>query len=249
MADPTRELRLAAALVECADVLRTDFDPVHYLRRLADACVDLVGARGAGVLLAHPDGASTVAHSAEQDDLVRELLHTERSASPAHESLETGKAVPPVGLDSAEAAARWPAFTAAARRRGIGATYAVPLRRRDDVVGALGVFLSELPWSDPGLAIAQTLADMAAVGLHNQRAYAQYRELTRQLQAALASRVRIEQAKGMLAERWETEPDAAFSTLRQYARSNQLQLDTVARAVLQRALTDVQLRPGKSGSA
>ncbi|NEB81089.1 GAF and ANTAR domain-containing protein, partial [Streptomyces sp. SID14478] len=156
--------------------------------------------------------------------------------------------VPPVALDSADASARWPHFTAAARDSGVAAACAVPLRRREEVLGALSLAVPEHPWHPEGLAIAQTLADATAVGLRHQRAYAQYRDLSGQLQQALASRVRIEQAKGMLAERWNTAPDAAFSLLRQYARSNRLPLDSVARDVLHHALTDSQLRPESPGA-
>ncbi|MFJ8827326.1 ANTAR domain-containing protein [Streptomyces sp. NPDC102467] len=247
MADGSLELRLAAALLDTVDTLLDDFDAARHLRRLADSCVELVGARGAGVFLRRPDGPVPVAQSAEQYNCVRELLRRDWSASPAHDSLETGKAVWPVALDSAEAAARWPDFTAAARGKGVAAVCTVPLRRRGDVFGALSMVLPELPGTDRGLAIAQTLAEAAAVGLHNQHAYAQYRELAGQLQGALASRVRIEQAKGMLAERWESTPDAAFTILRQYARSNRLPLVQVAQAVIVRALTKEDIRPDKSG--
>ena len=249
MADGTLELRLATALVESSDTLLDDFDPARYLRRLADTCVELLGARGAGVLLRRPEGPVLVTRSAQQPGPERELPGVGWSASPAHDSLETGKAVRPVALDSEEAAARWPDFTAVARGSGITVAYAVPLRRCEDVLGALGVGMPELPGDERGLAIAQTLADAAAMGLHNNRAYTQYRELARQLQEALASRVRIEQAKGMLAERWDTAPDEAFLILRQYARRNRIPLDQVSRAVVQRALTDGELRPDWSGPA
>jgi AmiR/NasT family two-component response regulator len=80
--------------------------------------------------------------------------------------------------------------------------------------------------------LAQVLADAAAVGLQNHRVYAQYRTLADQLQVALSSRVRIEQAKGMLAERRHTGVDQAFMTLRRYARRHRLPLDAVATAVI-----------------
>ncbi|MEV1020769.1 GAF and ANTAR domain-containing protein [Streptomyces sp. NPDC050264] len=249
MTDGCLELRLAAALLDAVDTLLDDFDTTHHLRRLADSCVELTGARGAGVFLRRPEGPLPVAQSAEECDCVRELLQRDWPASPARDSLQTGKAVWPVALDSPEAAARWPDFTAAARGTAVTAVCTVPLRRRADVLGALSIVLPELPGTGQGLAIAQTLAEAAAVGLHNQHAYAQYRKLAGQLQGALASRVRIEQAKGMLAERWESTPDAAFTILRQYARSNRVPLIQVAQAVVARALGREEIRPDKSGPA
>jgi GAF domain-containing protein len=99
----------------------------------------------------------------------------------------------------------------------------------------------------PGMRLAQTLADAAAVGLTNHRTYAQYRTLTGQLQQALSSRVRIEQAKGMLAERWQTGVDEAFTELRQYARSRQLPLGDVAMSVITRAEDVTDLGQGRTG--
>ncbi|WP_338696902.1 GAF and ANTAR domain-containing protein [Streptomyces sp. Q6] len=250
MSHPPRELRLATALVEFSDTLLDRFDPHRYLGRLADHCVDLLEARGAGVSLHDPGGPpGAIVKSSEQPRLVERLLVASPSASPVHDCLRTGKPVEPVSLTSEDAVARWPVFTAVALRHGITATYAVPLQRRDDTFGALGIFTPELPSGDEELAIAQSLADAAALGLANQRAYAQHRELAGQLQQALASRVRVEQAKGMLAERWKTEPDAAFSILRQYARRNRLPIDQVSHSVIKRLLTDAQLRPDKPGPA
>ncbi|MGX1910364.1 ANTAR domain-containing protein [Streptomyces phaeochromogenes] len=143
---------------------------------------------------------------------------------------------------------RWPDFTERALRYDIGSTFAVPLRRHGTPLGALNVFVPEparptsSPTSSPSpasgsadetaLLLAQTLADAAALGLANHRVFTEYRTLTDQLQEALSSRVLIEQAKGMLAERRRTGMDEAFIALRRYARSNRLLLDEVATAVI-----------------
>jgi AmiR/NasT family two-component response regulator len=50
-----------------------------------------------------------------------------------------------------------------------------------------------------------------------------------QLQAALNSRVIIEQAKGKLAERRSVDMDRAFTMLREYARNTNQRLTDVAR--------------------
>jgi len=105
------------------------------------------------------------------------------------------------------------------------------------------VFVPKLPDNSAGeLDLAQALADAAAVGLQNHRTYSRYRTLAGQLQGALSSRARIEQAKGMLAERWQTGADHAFVALRQYARRRRLPLDRVAQAVIDRVADDAELR-------
>ena len=57
-------------------------------------------------------------------------------------------------------------------------------------------------------------------------------ERNAQLETALESRIVIEQAKGMLAERLRMTPDEAFSVLRRAARSNRVKLHALAGAVV-----------------
>ncbi|MWA11328.1 GAF and ANTAR domain-containing protein [Streptomyces sp. BA2] len=248
MRDRSSELRLAQVLVETTNTLDDDFDPEHYLSRVASHCVELLDASAAGVVF-DGAGAPALATGGHPRDLALDLLGAQRSGGPCVESLGTGLPVPPVRLSAAEPAERWPEFTALARRHGIGVTYAVPLRQRETLLGALNIFVPETsrgPYADGELRLAQSIADAAAVGLHNHRAYTEYRTLTTQLQTALTSRVRIEQAKGILAERWHTGVDEAFDTLRRYARRERLVIDMVATEVIKGSLDDAALRGGWS---
>ncbi|MFJ3665973.1 GAF and ANTAR domain-containing protein [Streptomyces sp. NPDC090106] len=253
MRHTTRELRLAAALVEAADTLAEGFEPGPYLRRVSDHCVDLLAARAAGIMLV--DGGETVSFSTStlRREVALELLEAQHGGGPCLDSYSSGRPVQPVSIRVAHANARWPAFTERALRHDIAATFAVPLRRRETLFGALNVFVPALS-ADPPLCtaevlVAQALADAAAVGLDNHRAHTRSRTLSAQLQEALSSRVRIEQAKGMLAERWGVRADDAFTALRRYARRHRLPLDQVARSVIERRLGDGELRPGGDGAA
>jgi GAF domain-containing protein len=247
MQHTTREGRLAAALVEAADTLTDTFDTADYLRRLSDHCVELLSAWAAGVMLVDGGEAVSLAGSSHREEVALELLTAQHGGGPCLESYGSGRAVPPVSIGVAHAAGRWPEFTERALRHGIAATFAVPVRRRDTLLGALNVFVPTLPngGSDGGrsdLLVAQALADAAGLGLQNHRMYAQYRSLAGQLQEALSSRVRIEQAKGMLAERWQVGTDEAFTALRGYARRRRLPMDQVARVVIERGVDDIELR-------
>ncbi|MBK3578884.1 ANTAR domain-containing protein [Streptomyces sp. MBT65] len=245
----TREERLAAALVEAADTLSESFDTGEYLRRLSDRCVELLSAWAAGVMLIDGDDIVSLAGSGlgGREAMALELLAAQRNGGPCKESYGSGRTVAPVAISVAHADGRWPEFTEQALRHGVVATFAVPVRRRDALLGALNVFVPTLPnsASDGGsseVSVARALADAAALGLWNQRAHAQYRSLAGQLQNALSSRVRIEQAKGMLAERWQVGVDEAFGALRGYARRHRLPMERVARAVIERDLGDAELR-------
>ncbi|MBO0515377.1 ANTAR domain-containing protein [Streptomyces beijiangensis] len=67
------------------------------------------------------------------------------------------------------------------------------------------------------------------VTMLQQRSTRRSTVLNEQLQAALDSRVLIEQAKGKFAERRGTDMEQAFSALRGYARSHNRRLSDVAR--------------------
>jgi AmiR/NasT family two-component response regulator len=64
-----------------------------------------------------------------------------------------------------------------------------------------------------------------------------------QLEQALQSRVAIEQAKGILAERYSLDPDAAFDVIRRAARSNRMKLHELVRRIKPGEPTPDELTP------
>ncbi|MBW8818349.1 MAG: GAF and ANTAR domain-containing protein [Streptomyces sp.] len=248
MRDATREIRLASALVEAADTLVEGFEAPRYLQRVSDHCVELLNARAAGVMLVDGGRSVSLAASSRHEQVALDLLEAQHGGGPCLDSYGSGEPVPPVSIRTAHADARWPDFTERALMHDIVTTFAVPLRRRENLLGALNVFVPTLPDATAAgdvtseLHVAQALADAAALGLHNRGTYAECRALSGQLQEALSSRVRIEQAKGRLAERWSVHADQAFMALRQYARRHRLPLDQVASAVIEGVADDAELR-------
>jgi AmiR/NasT family two-component response regulator len=79
---------------------------------------------------------------------------------------------------------------------------------------------------------AQALADVATIAILQHRATLQAQVINQQLQHALNSRVVLEQAKGMVAERAGLDMEQAFTALRTYARNHNLRLVDVAEAVI-----------------
>ena len=119
---------------------------------------------------------------------------------------------------------------------------AVPLRVRTDVIGAMNLFRgTDEPFTADEMDIAQAMAEMAAIGLIQERALRERTLLTEQLQAALNSRVIIEQAKGMLAEYLKVTVDDAFKLLRNYARDRNRKLSDVARDMIDRKIPSTAL--------
>ncbi|MGW0536639.1 ANTAR domain-containing protein [Streptomyces sp. NPDC003032] len=242
-------LRLAEVLVETANTLTDDFDPERYLRRVSDQSVELLDVQGAGVLYADGNEGIHLVPGSRRQEVVHALLVAQHQGGPCIDSFGTGKSVPPVRVDSGDAKARWPAFAEQAGEHGVAETFAVPLRHSGSTLGVLNVFVTHAHESAPlegALGIAQALADAAAVGLRNHRALTRYRTLTEQLQTALDSRIRIEQAKGVLAERWNTGMDEAFEALRRYARRERQVIDLVATQVIKGTIDSEALRRGPS---
>ena len=92
---------------------------------------------------------------------------------------------------------------------------------------AIPVFLNQRKKAQDSAA----KADVATIGLLQERAIRQGEVLTEQLQVALNSRVVIEQAKGALAQVHDISPAEAFQLMRAYSRSQRLRLGDVARLV------------------
>ncbi|MFD3581714.1 GAF and ANTAR domain-containing protein [Streptomyces sp. NPDC058683] len=222
---------LAKTFVELADNLVADFDLIDFLRLLTDRCVAMLGADAAGVLLADHDGALRVMAASDEQVRLLELFQLQSDEGPCLECFRSG--TPVIVADLTLEVGRWPRFATAAHRSGFGAVQALPMRLRDEVVGALNLFRAAPgPFDPAGTLIAQALADVATISLLQQRSTHRSTILNEQLQTALNSRVLIEQAKGKLAERQGIDMEQAFTTLRGYARSHNRRLSDVARAFI-----------------
>lgn len=138
---------------------------------------------------------------------------------------------------------QWPRFVAAATDLGIRSTYALPMRLRDRTIGALNLF-TRVPdgLDDADQKLAHVLAGMATIGIINHRTIRQQEVLAEQLQTALNSRVIIEQAKGVIAERFKMSMGSAFELLRAAARASRRPLSEVAADVAEGRMAALTLR-------
>ena len=226
-----RERRLAEVFVELADTLVEEFDVVDLLQILTERCVELVDTDAAGLMLDDQRGnLRLIAHTHESARLL-ELFELQQQEGPCLDCFATGRVI--ANIDLATAVDRWPIFTRAARDIGFGTSHAVPLRLRRQVIGVLNLFSAgRRPLSDEQLAVAQGLADIATIGLLHERAVRDQVTISEQLQAALHSRVLIEQAKGVLSAQTGTSVEAAFALMRTHARRTGQPLTALAGAVV-----------------
>jgi transcriptional regulator with GAF, ATPase, and Fis domain len=228
---------LSDTFVDLADTLVADFDVVDFLHLLADRSVALLAASAAGVVLADPRGELRVAAASSEEAGVIELFQIQNDQGPCLDCFRTGR--PVTAADLAGPGQPWPRFAAAATAAGFRSVEALPMRLRDEVIGALNLFRAAPGPLDPAdLRVGQALADIATIGLLQERNVRRSETLAEQLQGALNSRVVIEQAKGKLAERLGTDMDHAFAMLRDYARNSNQRLTDVARSFVDSATAD-----------
>lgn len=226
-----REQQLLAAFIEFADTFVDDYDVVEFLHRLAARCVELVDASEAGIMLADRDGTlHYVASSSERMRLI-ELFELQHDQGPCLDAYRDGVAVHCVLTEDAHQ--RWPRFAPHAKEVGFESVSALPMKLRSEVIGALNLFSgSRTLLSDDDRMVAQALADVATIGILQERSLHDARVVTSQLEVALESRIVIEQAKGIVAERSRVSIDTAFTMLRTYARTNNELLSSVAHQVI-----------------
>ena len=228
---------LSDTFVDLADTMVADFDVIDFLHMLTDRSVRLLSASAAGVVLADPRGQLRVAAASSEAAGLVELFQIQNDEGPCLDCFRTGQ--PVIAADLAGLDQRWPQFATAATRAGFRAVHALPMRLRDQVIGALNLFNAGANRLGPAdLRIGQGLADVATIGLLQERNVRRSETLAEQLQAALNSRVVIEQAKGKLAERLNLDMDRAFALLREYARNSNQRLTDVARNFVDGATAD-----------
>ena len=229
--ESTRETRLMQVFVELADTLVGNFDLVDFLHLLAIRAVELLDVGEAGLLLADLGGTLQVMTSSSERTTLLELFQLQNLEGPCLECYHSGQAV--VSEDLEADRERWPTFAPEARAAGFASVHALPLRLREEVIGALNLFRPGTgPLNAADAALGQAMADVASIGILQQRAIHEGRAMADELQEALNSRIVIEQAKGVLAEHSCIELGDAFQLLRGYARHNRVLLSQVARDLI-----------------
>ena len=222
-----REELVVRALVEMADTLVGDFDVVDLLTGLASRCVELLQISAAGVMVATVQGDIGLVASSSEAMRVLELFELQAEEGPCLDAYRSGEPVDHVVL--AAAGDRWLRFSAAALDAGFQSVSALPLRLRDATIGALNLFSVDVaPMSGPNLAVARAFADLAAISILQHRRADEHQRTNEQLNYALNSRIVIEQAKGIIAERAGIGLSEAFDRLRGHARRHNRRLTEVA---------------------
>jgi hypothetical protein len=179
----------------------------------------------ASVTIVKGGRASTVASS---DELALELDEEQYrlGAGPCLSAAATGQPseIPDMRMDQ-----QWPDFASIAAEAGCGSMLSYPLPVREQVCGALNVYARELTAADQRTRDLLTrLVAHAVVPVSNVFLYEAAVARAEHLQSALESRAVIDQAKGILMERFRLTPDAAFQALTRVSMETNTKLRDVA---------------------
>lgn len=230
-ADQPHPFALPQALRELAEVVAEPNTVADVLKAVSEHLRQLLPVDAVGVLLQDPDGGLVVAASSDEIGRQVEVLEADLGEGPCTRSLETGMVI--TAPDLAASADEYPSFAPAATDLGVGAIHALPMAFRSDQVGALDLVACEpRELSAEDLAVGQLMADVTTSYVMNSRMLQQQTELAGHLRKALDTRIVVEQAKGVLAERHGITDQAAFERLRAYARDHRRRLGGVAGEVL-----------------
>jgi transcriptional regulator with GAF, ATPase, and Fis domain len=227
--------QLLETFVKLADTLIDDYDVVDLLQFLVDTCRDVLDTTAAGILLADSRGELEVVASTSEASRLVEMMQLSAEQGPCIESFRSGKRVSVPDIEDSNP--DWWQFRGSAIAQGFHSMDALPLRLRDATIGTLNLLRSS-PGAAPEDTIlaAQAFADVATIGILHERTLREGAILSQQLQAALNSRIIIEQAKGVVSHTRGVSIDEAFTLMRDYARSHSMGLSIVAARLVDRSL-------------
>jgi GAF domain-containing protein len=224
---------LARTVGELRATLPRAGDLLVGLGRVVEATRTVVGVDGTGLTLAHEDGRPRwVAVSDAAMELLEQVQH-DFGEGPCLAAFAEDRVVAVQDLRRERV---WDRLAAVVGQLRVYGVLSVPVRLADQPVGTLDVYASQpRVWSISEVEALGALAVVTAELVSTGVALANREVEVAQLRRALANRVWIEQAKGVLAATRGVDPDQAFQQLRKQARSSSRKLADLAQEVVQEA--------------
>jgi GAF domain-containing protein len=202
------------------------------LHNLTGEMAEVLSLTGAGVTLIH-DGQQRFVTAAVEAIATLERVQEQWQKGPCIDAVAASGPVTVPDIAAEDASERWPDYVTAAKTAEIQAVAGIPMLAEGEAIGAVNLYDSQpRDWSAEDVRVAMILANIATGYLTHASAARQHQRTSEQLQQALNTRLIIEQAKGVLANKRETTVDEAFQTLRQYSRDHRVRIHDVSRAVV-----------------
>jgi transcriptional regulator with GAF, ATPase, and Fis domain len=201
--------------------------------RLCSALTRVLPATGVGVSLLTEDhnGGGIVAASDARSRVLEELQFT-AGEGPCIDAYTTGRPVLVPDLDD-HGTYRWPGYAPAARAQGVRAVFAFPLQIGAARAGALDIYRSEAgSLTDDALARAVTFADVAMGLLVDGQARVGGERSSTDLDDALAPRLEVYQAQGMVMVDLGVGADEAMARLRAHSYAEERPIADLAKDIV-----------------
>lgn len=221
---------LLVALRRFARTMPGRYDLPDVLHDLGTQVCEVFGATGAGMTLVNERGDLQFVTATSEQVVGAEKAQEQFQSGPCRSSIEAGR---PVVVNDIRHHDDWPGYRDVAEGLGLRAVLGLPMVLDAERIGSLDIY-SAVPrqWTDEQIKAAEVLTDIASSYILNASELARTRRKSEQLEAALESRVVIEQAKGRLSGDLGISVDEAFDRLRRHARSNNRKLRDVAQDVI-----------------
>jgi GAF domain-containing protein len=211
-------------------------DAGSILRAVTDACATLLSSDATGILVTDPRGGMGVVAASDRPARITELWQAQFRQGPCVDCIngDTVVTVPELAAESA----RWPEFAPVAVTIGFRAVHAFPLRLDGGAIGGLNLLYAEAAdLTDRQVRLGQALADLAVLGLTQERDQRRVERLAEKTLTTLNDGVLINQAVGLLAGALDLAPDAARAALSGHSARSGRSLREVAGALAEGTLT------------
>ncbi|MCO1598391.1 GAF and ANTAR domain-containing protein [Micromonospora sp. RHAY321] len=221
------------AFAELGSIKLAEVDLDAVLAKIAELAKRTIpGASEVSVTLIRGDDAHTAAFTGELAVALDEWQY-EQGHGPC---LDASAATETLSVPDMSTESRWPDWAKRAREAGASSSLSIGLPVQEKVAGALNIYGTEPDaFDEEAMILAQTFAGYAAVALANVHLYDTQATLARHMQAAMANRAVIEQAKGIIMGERRCTPEEAFAILAKLSQDTNRKLRDVASTLVANA--------------
>jgi GAF domain-containing protein len=202
-------------------------------RELSDVLTEIVqisrraipGAEATSITLIRDDRAFTAAFDG-QIAVDADELQYQRGYGPCLDAGRSGEVFVVADMESED---RWPDYAVHAAGLGIGSSLSIPLPFQGATIGALNNYaLKPAAFGESDVRLGEEVAAFVAIAVGNAEAAARATDDVANMRRAMESRAVIEQAKGILMERYKVTSEQAFTLLTHSSQRTNVKLRDVA---------------------
>ena len=208
-------------------LLGPDGDHRRYLSEVADICQDVIGpAASVSINIGPPSEPDELASDHKLAQRM-DALQIQAEHGPCQHAWEHAQIV---STNNLATDSRWPELADLAATEDAGSVLAIPVPvGEDEPLGVINAYATEQDaFADLDTHTGELLGSAVAAVIAQVNEHDRLTELADQLEAALASRAVIDQAKGIIIARYRCSPDEAFQRLVKVSRNNNVKVRNLA---------------------